>query len=163
MMCLDDESTQFTLVTIIFVDHSLFTFNTIKHATHNAIWDTLQLFPRLSIMIKVKATLVCWGKIQLEESKILLRVHSLMQCFLIDEDVKKTNNCFGRRSRSSRSITWISKVYAMQQSHQWMCFTDWTHGIFKSFLKEWFHVQFLIFKIQNFPHKQIFFTLFFSF
>ena len=41
-MCLDDEFAQFALVTVVFVDHSLFIVNTIEYATHNAIWNTLQ-------------------------------------------------------------------------------------------------------------------------
>ena len=37
-MCLDDESTQFTLLTVVFVDQSFFTINIVKHAiTHNVI------------------------------------------------------------------------------------------------------------------------------
>ena len=36
-MCLDDEFAQFALVTVVFLDHSLFIANTIEYATHNAI------------------------------------------------------------------------------------------------------------------------------
>jgi hypothetical protein len=36
-MCLDDESVQFTFLTVVFVDQSLFTVNIVKHATHNVI------------------------------------------------------------------------------------------------------------------------------
>ena len=55
--CLDDKSMQFdvqcAIMLVVFADHSLLSVNTIKHATHNAIWNTLQLsnsehFPTIS-------------------------------------------------------------------------------------------------------------------
>ena len=45
--CLNNESmqfdAQFMLLTVVFLDQSLLTINTMKYATHNAIWNTLQL------------------------------------------------------------------------------------------------------------------------
>jgi hypothetical protein len=40
-MCLNDKfvefNTQLTLMMVVFIDHSFFTINLLKHATHNAI------------------------------------------------------------------------------------------------------------------------------
>jgi hypothetical protein len=56
-MCLDNEyvqfDAQFAFLTVIFADQSLHIVNTIRHATHNALWNTLQLsnskhFPTIS-------------------------------------------------------------------------------------------------------------------
>ena len=52
-MCLNNKYVQLALKTVVFVDRNLFIVTTMKHATHNIIWNTLQLsnskhFPYIS-------------------------------------------------------------------------------------------------------------------
>jgi hypothetical protein len=65
MTCLDDEFVQYDMqlafFTVIFANQSLLTVNIIRHATYNAIWNTLMLsnsehFPIISWLTPIMGT-----------------------------------------------------------------------------------------------------------